>query len=1427
MKARCDRWVLPVVIAAGLLFLFQGITAGPVLASVVKAKDLEAMAARLNDCRKNRPEDRIYLMCDKHFYYPGETLWFQAYVRNGVDLSPSINSEIVHVEWIGPAGDKVAERTLIARNGTASGDIALSEDAPGGRYRLRAFTRWQKNQPNPFIFEKEIPVQHVVVPRVKMRLDYLKAGYGPGDRVQAAFSVRGLDDRPLTRQACTVTVKLGDGVFLEKTITTDDQGKALIRFDLPGTLDPAGGLVNVSLDYQGLPESLSRSLPLLTGRLQVGFFPEGGDLIAGLASRVALRVLDQWGKPADIEGVIETDTGRRVADVATVHQGKGLFSLTPEKDRTYRLRVTKPRGIETLYPLPAALERGYVLEVTPLDERKSLDIMVRSTETETLLLALRSRCPVAAFVSLPVKPGDNRTRADIGSFPMGVCQVTLFDSRGIERAERLTFINEDKQLDIRIVTDKAVYLPREKVTMLIGVRDDRGMPVPSQLSLSVTDDRLHSFAADTSGTILSKLLLEPDLTGEVYEPSKYFSADTKNRIEALDLLMMTQGWRRFTWEQVLAEERPPLAFKPEKAEIRGFVYDSPRRRNPVAGAVVTIGETGKTVITDKDGAFVISDLDLYEPRLLSCTDGKRNGEVSVRDYDETAIIYLEPPVRFKKGFNFLKFGDDTPMVEARAGGPAVAEADAPPEPAPKEPQPGRIPAELEDLDLPRDRGLIIADDRPAGETRYYRARVFPAPVYTTTAVEERSDFRSTVFFKGQVETDRRGMATLEFYNNDAVGSFRATVEGIGVTGLAGRCESAYATTLPVSLDLKAPVSVAMGDTLRLPLVVTNATAEAVKASLTVTAPPALKPLMDLTGGLVLKAGASKRFLIPFEVQDIPGPAALVAQCRVGGDTDTLRREIRVVPRGFPVKTAVSDRVMDRSFDVTIDKPVAGSIEARLTAYPTVLSDMLAGIKAILQEPYGCFEQASSSTYPNIMVLDYLNKQESPDPDLIKRAGSLIDTGYKKLTAYETREKGYEWFGQTPGHEALTAYGLMEFADMRQVYDGVDPAMVKRTADWLMARRDGKGGFLRSEQALDSFGRADEDITNAYIVYALSEAGFVHDIQKELDRAHDAALAADDPYMLALAANALFHVRDQRGGAVLGRLMPHQGDDGGFTGKRHSITRSTGTALTVETTALAALAMLKSETPDRMRLGKAVRFIVGARQGQGGFGNTQSTVLALKALSAFARFARKTAESGRIIVEINGRTAGEVAYAAGQSEPIVIDADVLSSKFSEGKTPVRVRFTETGEPLPFTFALAYNTFEPTGSADCPLSLDTRLSADTVKAGDTVTLTVRLTNQKEGEGLPMSLARIGVPGGLGLVPGVLAELQDKGRVDFIEIFGNDPVLYFRQMKPGETRTVSLTLKAEIPGTYQAAASSAYLYYTREHKVWTPGETVTVTE
>jgi len=397
-------------------------------------------------------------------------------------------------------------------------------------------------------------------------------------------------------------------------------------------------------------------------------------------------------------------------------------------------------------------------------------------------------------------------------------------------------------------------------------------------------------------------------------------------------------------------------------------------------------------------------------------------------------------------------------------------------------------------------------------------------------------------------------------------------------------------------------------------------------------------LDDPAVGLAVKAGTVLKHT--FRVQVLAkGPRQGVAKVSFDsqGMGDRFEQPLEVMPKGFPANASLSGKAISQTLEVDVKDLVPGSFQAGFMAYPDVVSDLMGGVESILREPYGCFEQTSSSTYPNIMALQFLENTGQDNPTIRAKAMEMIKKGYKKLVAYETQDKGYEWFGSTPPHEGLTAYGLMEFEDMKDVYASVDPKIMDRTTNWLLSRRDGKGGFKRSDQALDEFGRASEAVNNAYITYALSEAGH-KDIDAELDAADKKAIASKDAYQLALIANAYYNIGDNRRGDKVLAVLEAIIDKGGAEALQadHSITMSGGQSLQVETASLVCLALLKAPNKNMAAINAVVGYIVGNRSGYGGFGSTQATILALKALTQYAVYSKQTATSGGIEILLDNK-----------------------------------------------------------------------------------------------------------------------------------------------------------------------------------------------
>jgi hypothetical protein len=238
--------------------------------------------------------------------------------------------------------------------------------------------------------------------------------------------------------------------------------------------------------------------------------------------------------------------------------------------------------------------------------------------------------------------------------------------------------------------------------------------------------------------------------------------------------------------------------------------------------------------------------------------------------------------------------------------------------------------------------------------------------------------------------------------------------------------------------------------------------------------------------------------------------------------------------------------------------------------------------------------------------------------------------------------------------------------------------------------------------------------------------------------------------------------------------------------------------------------------------KSIEWLNDHRSGYGAFASTQSTVLALKAMSAYAAASRATPSGGRITVLINGDVAGQLDFEKGHRDPLAFTD--LGGKLKAGKNVIELRMDAQTE-LPYSLAVEYRSRQPASSPEAKAAVTTALARDQVPVGEGVKLRVSVRNVTK-EGIPMTLARVGLPGGLTFQTWQLKELRDKKLIDFYETREREVILYVRSMAPGKVIDIPLELKAEVPGTFTAPASRAYLYYTDEHKYWVAPATITIT-
>jgi hypothetical protein len=345
------------------------------------------------------------------------------------------------------------------------------------------------------------------------------------------------------------------------------------------------------------------------------------------------------------------------------------------------------------------------------------------------------------------------------------------------------------------------------------------------------------------------------------------------------------------------------------------------------------------------------------------------------------------------------------------------------------------------------------------------------------------------------------------------------------------------------------------------------------------------------------------------------------------------------------------------------------------------------------------------------------------------------------------------------------------------------------------------------------------------MWALAEAHRTAGLGAELALQKALGTETKDPYLLALAANTnlLSAPTGAETAAIARRLASMQAKDGSFPGATESITMSGGESLTIETTALAILALIKASPASEYepQIRGAVDWLNARRSGYGQWGNTQATILGLKALTAYADHARQMQSAGSATLVINGQSVGTIDFDKGRKDALVWDD--LTTALHPGHNTVELRLAG-GASLPYSIAIAYRSAKPQSSPAAKVTVTTVLDKAQVKMGEGVKLRAHVENITAG-GVPMTLARVGIPGGLTFQTWQLKELRDKGAIDFYETRPREVILYWRALPPSAKKDIALDLLAAVPGSYEAPATSAYLYYTAEDKAWAPSVKVEV--
>lgn len=1331
-----------------------------------------------------------WITTDKMVYREGESVFIRIVALDGMTFRPIADGTVTpRVTVLGPKGEILAQFVTNFAMSTAGVRWDVPAGSPGGPYTARVEFPWNGNPPA----ERDFEVRAYRAPRLKTDVVFAREGYGPGDTVSGSLNVKRSEGGIPAGANVQVLARIdGIEVFRGQSQVTST-GDAPFEFGLPTEIEKGDGTVSLVITDGGVVETATKTLPILLSTLELSIYPEGGELVANVPNGVYVEARTPWGKPADISGMIVDSAGVETARIRTEHEGRGRTSFTPRPGESYSLVVQQPSGIRTPFKLPVVQSDGVAISapdgVAVFDG--AITITLASPNGGNYIAILSKRDIELTSESVQLDGGipatiELKPDRHIG----GTLTVTIWTAEGKPVAERLIFRNPEQRLSIAIVPNKQSTIPGDQVSLDLKVTDESGKPVQAVIGLSITDESIQSLIEkrDRVGQLPTLVFLEPDVV-ELKDPDVYFEAGNSNARSFLDLLLGTQGWRRFAvvntdvfvqqngdrGRRAMAHVLPPAPASSGGVARGGFPAGI-----AVAEDAVEMAPPPVAAPVDVAGAVPVPDVvDLPKPE-------EARAEVIVDIPEQPRASSVAKPAAEPRVQAALSRGDFLEKAKMHA---------------------------KEEMD----------DDWHHQGGEWITVREFAHRVRDERQPGNRVDFAETLYWNAGIQTTQDGTARVEFGTSDAVTSFVVNADAFDNRGALGASRINIESVEPFFVEPKLPLEITQGDTISIPIALVNGTSTDF-SSVSLDISPSKGVESTKLDPVTLAAGQRTRTLLHLTATDPGSDTTITIDAKATPYADRITKTLKIVPRGFPVEDGLGGMLSAAKpfvFDVEIPKTVVkGSQTSKLVLYASPLANLTEALERLIQEPYGCFEQTSSTTYPLVMAQTYFTTHAGVPSSTIQRSRDLLDAGYKRLKGFQTKDRGYEWFGEDPGHEALSAFGLMEFSDMAAVYP-VDPTMLEEVRKFMLTTRDGKGGFVRARRALHTW-LADESVSNSYICWAMLEAKVpASELKEEIAWVVDAGQTTNNSYVTALAANvASLAGMDDAAKSFRKKLASQQSKEGNVTGATMSVVGSEGESLQIETTALATLAWLRSKE-QVMEVEKAIQWLTEVCKG-GRYGSTQSTVLALRAILEYDRQRSKERVPGTVQVKVDGYSMGGPVPFGPDSDGAVVLADI-AEMLEAGKHRIELVMSG-GSELPVAAAIGYNTLTPSSSPDCAVDLNVRLLKTMLVEGETNEVEVTVKNRRS-ETVPTPVAIVGLPGNLEPRHEQLKELVKSNKIAAYEVRGREVVLYWRAFQPNEITTLLLQIEAAIPGKTTGPASRAYLYYGDEYKTWRDGLVVEV--
>lgn len=1398
------------------------------------------------------PGSKVLLTTDKPIYQPGQLIHLRALALDRATQAPIVAKPVVFEIQDGK-GNKIYKRTLQSdKYGLAAVDFRLGQVLNMGTFQISVLVGTDKGQ-------KSVTVSRYALPKFKIDVAADKPWYTPGQTVGGTVDAHYFFGKPAAGADVVIeaaSLDIGETVFAKVIGKTDAQGRYAFTVTLPTVLvglpiQQGAGLVNLRIqvtDTAGQIVKREQPVTVAARGLRLALVPENTVLVPGIPNRLNLFVTDPLGSPAADAAVDISSGGVAVLTGKTDAYGQAAFDWTPPltgAEQGLMVHAVAKDGLAVTEPfmLDAQIGASHVLVRTDravygLGDTVSVDISTSADRSAVYVDWLNNGQDVD-MQTLDVKGGVAHFTKTVDTGLVGSNRIDAYvvgSDGNITRAGRTVFVRDRAALSVELTADQPQYAPGAPATLTLSVKDEKGAPAVAALGVQIVDQAVFALVDSRPGLLRTYFQLEDEFSQPNYQirppavdvtqllfddtaqPDQTAAAAAQVRAAATFAALgmgTLLGIHQSSWQGLTPAIKQRLLpfYQAEKTRLLAMVTQA--TEDGIAALRAKACLPADFYCSDLQTTFfqalqqeVATRLKVYDfwgnAYQISATSFNELVRLSTSGPDEIAstddddsISFLGTDLKLSVNLNQnIGFGGDATgkVVIPGAAGPgagAVGTGGAT----------GANP------------GTGAASGSGIGTTADSAPRV-------------RTDFPETLYVNPELITGPDGKATVTVNMADSITEWRVSTLAHTLTGKLGGGVGGVRVFQDFFVDIDFPATLTRGDSVEFPITVYNYLGGSQTVHLSLQAGDWFTALGTTTADVVLGAGQVTGIRFPVRVNNV-GRQTLTVHAIGAARSDAVARSVLIEPDGKAIPLAQSGSLAAGSMTHTVVFPadaIAGSEKMYVNVFPAYLSQVVQGMDSLLRVPNGCFEQTTSTAWPNVLVTDYLKQTNQLKPDVQLKAESLMSAGYQRLLTFEHAGGGFSWFGEQDGAPFLsvTAFGLMEFGDMAKVQI-VDPAMIDRTTRWLLGQQAADGSWMGDQSEFFTF-QTSLLRNTAFVVWALASSGYKGpELAKGLAFVKQGmgtatGMGMPDAYSLGIVANAFLTAAptDPFAGQVVDQIVllaQASGEKVSWdTGGTETPFYAQGNDSTVTATALCTHALLLAgghkDTVD-----KALAFLTSSRDANGNFGSTQATIWTLRALLLAAKTGTEGAV-GSFAVDVDGASFAQAVLTQDQAD--VMTTIDLGSLATVGSHELSFRFVGTGK-VSYNLVSQHNipwTSLPPPVATGPLSVTVAYDKTRIALDETVTETVTVRNNTQST-QDMILVTVGLPPGFQVATEDLDAYKTKKVLSSYELTGKQVILYVSTLGRAAVQTFVYHLHATMPVKASDGGAQATLYYQPEKK------------